>query len=98
MKRQNLRSLTLRVLQIPYSFWVFIGFFITYLYFFIQPIFLREHVMQFFTYLPAIDPIGEDLRQILHFTRPTLVKICTHPLPVYYLVHCYYSIFLLLTG
>ncbi len=69
MKRQNLRSLTLRVLQIPYSFWVFIGFFITYLYFFIQPIFLREHVMQFFTYLPAIDPIGEDLRQILSYSK-----------------------------
>jgi Glycosyltransferase family 87 len=49
---------------------IFIGFLITYLLFFIWPIFLNsEHFMTFFKYVPRFNPIGIDLKQMLSYSE-----------------------------
>ncbi len=49
---------------------IFIGFLITYLLFFISPIFLNsKHVMEFFKYVPGFNPIGIDLKQMLSYSE-----------------------------
>jgi glycosyl transferase family 87 len=49
------------------------GFFISYLFFFVIPIFFSARVMQFFEYVPAIDPIGVDLRYMLSYSESWFV-------------------------
>lgn len=50
--------------------WIFIGFSVVYLVFFIYPVFLNSAgVMRFFTYVPPGDSIGGDLRQMLSYSR-----------------------------
>lgn len=56
------------VKKIPISLWVLFGFFIPYLLFFIWPIFLVPPIMEFPRYIPALDPIGVDLRQMLIYS------------------------------
>jgi hypothetical protein len=54
----------------PPAAWVFAGFALSYLVFFIGPVYLSPaHSMQFFEYVPKSDPIGLDLRQALDHTR-----------------------------
>ena len=54
--------------------WILLGFSISYLLFFIRPIFLSPHVMQFPMYVPAIDPIGEDLKQMLSYSESWFIS------------------------
>jgi hypothetical protein len=53
-----------RLLKLPLLTWVLLGFFITFLAFFIVPIFFdTSQRMQFDHYLPAVLPIGTDFRK-----------------------------------
>lgn len=53
--------------------WVSLAFAGSYLAFFIYPVFWSGQAMQFFVYLPAIDPIGADLQQMLSYSREWLI-------------------------
>ena len=45
--------------------WVLLGFLASYLLFFVIPVFLNpEHEMKFVSYIPTLDPIGIDLKQM----------------------------------
>ncbi len=56
--------------QLSFSAWVIPGFLVAYLFFFVGPVFLNSlHTMQFFRYIPTIDPIGIDLEQTLGFSQ-----------------------------
>jgi len=54
--------------------WVILGFSISYLLFFVFPIFMSAQVMQFPMYLPAIDPIGIDLDQMLFYSESLFIR------------------------
>ncbi len=56
-------------MKTPLVTWVFLGFLVVYLLFFIRPIFFSAPTMQFFKYLPAEKSIGVDLGQILSYSR-----------------------------
>ncbi len=57
----------------PMSEWlVWLPFVVAYLLFFVFPIFLAAHEMQFFKYVPPRSPIGLDLRQTLEFSSAWL--------------------------
>lgn len=50
--------------------WILLGFLVSYLLFFIIPVFLNsEHEMKFFSYIPTIDPIGIDLKQTTDISK-----------------------------
>jgi len=50
--------------------WILLGFLSSYLLFFIIPVFLNpEHEMKFFAYIPAMDPIGIDLKQTIDYSK-----------------------------
>jgi len=52
-----------------YLVWVMAGFAVSYMFFFIGPVFLNQaHLMQITEYLPRINPIGADLRQMLSYS------------------------------
>jgi hypothetical protein len=53
--------------------WVLLGFLISYLLFFIQPIFFSSKAMQFPKYLPQEETIGVDLQQTLWFSKSFFV-------------------------
>jgi len=57
------------ILNISPLKWVLLGFLISYLFFFIRPIFFSSNTMQFLIYVPAINPIGIDLKQILSYSE-----------------------------
>jgi hypothetical protein len=59
-------QLILKTSPIP---WVLLGFFISYLLFFVRPIFLSSQFMQFPEYVPAKGFIGEDLGQMLSYSE-----------------------------
>lgn len=66
MNKLNNQSSIKRQSLLPY---VGFGFFLSYLLFFIYPIFLNSQVMQFPIYVPAIDPVGIDLQYMLSFSE-----------------------------
>ena len=49
--------------------WLFAGFLIVYVLYFIIPIFFSSQVMQFPTYVPVMRTIGGDLSQILDYSK-----------------------------
>lgn len=53
----------------PHFLSIIFGFLFSFLAFLIGPIFLSSHVMQYFNYVPSIDPIGVDLKQVLTSTK-----------------------------
>jgi hypothetical protein len=64
------RQLSLRLSGLSPVTWMMAAFIVTYLYFFIRPIFLNpDHVMKYLHYVPGSDPIGYDLNMVLSFTR-----------------------------
>ena len=81
----GLFSLILLLAKTPISFIVSVSFLISYLLFFIYPVFLNSvHVMQFFSYVPVGNPIGLDLDTILRNVReflssPTYTKNLPYP-------------------
>ncbi len=55
--------------------WILLGFLITYILFFVSPVFLGpEHKMQFREYVPSLDPIGADLQRLIDLSRAVLVE------------------------
>jgi hypothetical protein len=53
------------ILQLPLITWVLSGFFLTFLFFFVAPVFFDpSQVMQFNQYLLVLSPIGHDFREI----------------------------------
>ncbi len=55
--------------------WILLGFLSSYLLFFIIPVFLNsEHEMKFFSYIPALDPIGIDLKETIGFSREYFIN------------------------
>jgi len=69
MHAKRVRLLIEYLWNVPLSTWALFGFLISYLLFFIKPIFLSAQVMQFFKYVPAIEPIGVDLKQMLSYSE-----------------------------
>lgn len=58
------------VLNLPIVAYVMLCFSVSYLLFFVRPVFFNSsHVMQFFQYVPAINPIGVDLKQMLSYSE-----------------------------
>jgi hypothetical protein len=66
MNRTRIQLLLGHILNAPLLTWVLMGFSMSYLLFFVHPIFFSAQVMQFFRYVPAIDPIGVDLKNTLN--------------------------------
>jgi uncharacterized membrane protein YoaK (UPF0700 family) len=54
-----------QALSAPYLTWALIGFSLSYFFFFLHPVLFSAPAMQFFQYLPAIDPVGADLKNTL---------------------------------
>ncbi len=63
-----------RLSQVPSFTWVLLGFLVPYLLFFIYPIFFSASTMQFEQYVPAMDPIGVDLRLMLSYSHSWWVE------------------------
>lgn len=62
------------VLNTPILVWILLGFSVSYLLFFVRPVFLNPaQVMQFFTYVPAADSIGIDLKQAISYSESWFV-------------------------
>lgn len=57
------------IINTPPNVWIFLGFLLTYIFFFLCPTFFSSNVMQFSKYLPALKPIGTDLKQILSYSE-----------------------------
>ncbi len=54
--------------------WILLGFLISYMFFFIRPVFFSpEHRMQFREYVPALNTIGADLERLIDLSRAVLV-------------------------
>lgn len=66
MIRARLAAWITAALGAPPLLWVLLGFAPAYLAFYLWPIFWAEPVMQFPAFVPAMDPIGNDLRNTLH--------------------------------
>lgn len=63
-----------KILNIPLLYWVMLGFTFSFLYFFMRPIFLNSSLaMKFPNTIPAIKPIGVDLRQMLSYSEALIV-------------------------
>jgi len=67
-------SLFLSVWNLSPYVWALLGFLVAYFVFFIVPTFFAGHVMQFFQYLPALDPVGYDLMQALSYSRAWFIE------------------------
>ncbi len=52
-----------------YAPWILLGFSISYVFFFLGPVFFSTNVMQFIRYVPAAEHIGLDLKQTLSFSQ-----------------------------
>lgn len=66
MSRKKIQVL---IRQSPLLTWVLLGFLMSYISFFVYPIFFSSQAMQFFKYLPAYDHIGSDLKLAIHFSE-----------------------------
>jgi hypothetical protein len=69
MIKPRFQSLLERLSKITPHAWILLGFFISYLLFFVRPIFLSSQYMQFPEYVPAKGFIGEDLLQMLSYSE-----------------------------
>jgi len=69
MTKPRIQSLLERISKITPLPWILLGFFISYLLFFVRPIFLSSQFMQFPEYVPATGYIGEDLLQMLSYSE-----------------------------
>jgi hypothetical protein len=72
MNRKKFQLFIDYVLNIPLPVWVLVGFSISYVLFFLRPIFLTFQVMQFHHYIPVQNPIGIDLKQMLNYCESWL--------------------------
>jgi hypothetical protein len=74
MEKRRARRLLEAVLNLPFLAWVLVGFSLSYLFFFVQPVFLSTDTMNFIEYVPALKPIGLDLKQMLGYSEALFVK------------------------
>jgi hypothetical protein len=77
MRKESIETIVGRISGAPILAWILPGFFLSYLAFFLLPVFITAPVMQFFQYIPSPDPIGVDLKQTLDFSRSWLSSIQT---------------------
>ncbi len=57
------------LLDLPLMVWILLGFFITFIFFFLKPIFFDpSQAMQFNKYILTITPIGDDFREIVSYS------------------------------
>jgi len=68
MNKPKIQQQIQLILNAPVFLWVLLGFLISFLLFFMGPIFFSSQVMQFPHYIPALDPIGIDLKQMLSYS------------------------------
>lgn len=66
-----------KVLSAPLLFWIVTGFLISFLLFFIKPIFFSSTIMQFPEYIQTIDPIGYDLKQMRSYSESLFINTQT---------------------
>jgi len=72
MLRSGIEELARRTQAVPVVVWVSLGFLISYLLFFIGPVFLRANSMQFFEPVAAADHLGIDLKIRLNWSAYSL--------------------------
>jgi Glycosyltransferase family 87 len=71
------------LLKLSLLTWVLVGFFVTFFFFFIQPVFFDpSHNMQFNQYIAVLSPIGRDFRGIVYLSS-TWLHTRTVPLVIY---------------
>lgn len=58
-----------KIYTAPLFIWVIVGFLISYILFFIKPVFFFSNEMQFPEYIQKIVPIGYDLKQLLSYSE-----------------------------
>lgn len=73
MNKSRIQSLSQLFLKTTPLTWILLGFLISYLFFFVRPIFLTSQFMQFPEYVPAKGFIGEDLLQMLSYSESWLI-------------------------
>ncbi len=73
MSKTKIQLMLGYILNISLLTWVLLGFLLSYLLFFVYPVFFSDQVMQFFKYVPAFNPIGVDLRQMLSYSASWFV-------------------------
>jgi len=75
MNKTKVQPLLEHILNWQTVVWCMFGFSVSFLFLFICPVFLNSvHVMQFFKYVPSINPIGVDLSQILSYSESWFFK------------------------
>jgi hypothetical protein len=79
MFRVRIEEFARRIHAVPVVVWVLLGFFISYLLFFADPVFLHANSMQFFEPVQAADHLGIDLKIRLDWSRYALDH--RNPLP-----------------
>ncbi len=84
MSRTRFQLLLRDILNAPLLTWVLLGFSLSYLLFFIRPIFFMDVVMNIFTYIPTISPIGTDLREMLGLSTSLFTTAQTPYIANYY--------------
>lgn len=72
MPGSRLRSSIESILRPPYLASILAGFLVSYVSFFLLPVFLSPGGMQFYQYIPAIAPGGVDLKQVLNAAKEWL--------------------------
>ena len=73
--RSSIQALTQRILDLPVTVWVLVGFTVVYVAFFLSPVFFNaERSMWYFNrYVPNTNPIGGDIRDILNYVHQWLI-------------------------
>lgn len=69
MSKAKFRMLLANILNAPLITWALLGFLVPYLLFFIRPVFFSSQTMLFIKYVPTLDPIGYDLKQMLSYSK-----------------------------
>jgi hypothetical protein len=69
LNKTKIELLFEHILNAPLLVWVLLGFSLSYLLFFVYPVFLSSPVMQFFRHVPANDLIGDDLKLNLSYSE-----------------------------
>lgn len=72
MSRSFGDRLARQVQSIPFVFWILAAFLSAYMFFFLQPVFLRSNVMQQFQPVAAADHLGIDLKMRLSWSAYSL--------------------------
>ena len=74
--RSGVQSITQRILDLPVSVWVLVGFAIVYVAFYLSPVFFNaERSLWYFNrYIPDKNPIGVDIQAIMRYIQDWLLS------------------------